>query len=95
MPIYEYLCENCHEKNELLQKLDDKAPEECPNCKAKNSLKRVVTNSAFHLKGGGWYKDLYSSKKDKPAASEGQGKEATSTPSQKEGNVKKEAKKDD
>lgn len=63
MPIYEYACEQCHTKEEIIQKLDDPAPLECPKCQAKGTLKKVVTSSSFHLKGGGWYKDLYSSNK--------------------------------
>lgn len=63
MPIYEYDCETCKSREEIIQKFDEKTPEECPNCHAKGTLKKVVTSSAFHLKGGGWYKDLYSSTK--------------------------------
>lgn len=63
MPIYEYQCQICHEREEILQRFDAKAPEECPHCGAKNSLTKIVSSSAFHLKGGGWYKDLYASKK--------------------------------
>jgi putative FmdB family regulatory protein len=64
MPIYEYTCDNCHKPQEILQKINEEAPPICPNCHAKGSLKKIVSASAFHLKGGGWYKDLYSSKKD-------------------------------
>lgn len=63
MPIYEYSCDQCHKKEEILQKVGDDAPELCPSCGAHGSLQRVVSSSAFHLKGGGWYKDLYSSTK--------------------------------
>lgn len=63
MPIYEYTCQKCHQREEILQKFDDKTPETCPHCGAKNSLSRVISASSFHLKGGGWYKDLYASKK--------------------------------
>lgn len=73
MPIYEYSCDKCHQREEILQKVGDSAPELCPQCGARNSLHRVVSSSAFHLKGGGWYKDLYSStkpeqKSDTPAS---------------------------
>lgn len=65
MPIYEYSCDKCHERQEVLQRVGDSAPELCPQCGARDSLHRVVSSSAFHLKGGGWYKDLYSSTKPK------------------------------
>lgn len=64
MPIYEYSCDQCHSVQEILQKVNEDAPKECPKCHGLNSLKKVVSNSSFHLKGGGWYKDLYSSTKD-------------------------------
>tara|TARA_B100000945_G_scaffold310457_1_gene302453 strand:+ start:26 stop:382 length:357 start_codon:yes stop_codon:yes gene_type:complete len=58
MPIYEYLCKSCGFQFEEVQKFSDKPLEECPNC-GKNSASRQVSMSAFHLKGGGWYKDGY------------------------------------
>lgn len=71
MPIYEYACEKCHANEEIIQKFGEATPEVCPKCRAKGTLKRVVTSSAFHLKGGGWYKDLYSSTKQPDAAKSG------------------------
>ena len=65
MPIYEYTCSKCGKLNEVLQKVDDPAPERCDGCGAKGSLKKLVSRSSFVLRGGGWYSDLYSSvKKD-------------------------------
>lgn len=69
MPIYEYFCEKCHETNEVLQKVGEEAPKKCPQCGASATLKKIVSNSAFHLKGGGWYKDLYSSTKSSETTS--------------------------
>jgi putative FmdB family regulatory protein len=63
MPIYEYICHKCDAVEEVLQKIGDDAPARCPACGALGSLSKAVSNSAFHLKGGGWYKDLYSSPK--------------------------------
>jgi putative FmdB family regulatory protein len=68
MPIYEYTCDKCHAELEILQKVDEEAPKKCSSCGALNSLHKNVSSSAFHLKGGGWYKDLYSS--TKPTTSE-------------------------
>ena len=61
MPIYEYLCASCGYQFEEVQKFNDPPVEECPNC-GKNTANRQVSMSAFHLKGGGWYKDGYSGK---------------------------------
>lgn len=95
MPIYEYFCEKCHAKEEILQKFDEAAPEYCPQCNAKGSLKKVVTSSSFHLKGGGWYKDLYASNKPKPSSSEETKKSSSAQTEKKEGKVDKASKKDD
>ena len=62
MPIYEYACEKCKEVTEVIAKVDDPPPAKCPQCGSKK-LSRVVSRSAFHLKGGGWYSDLYGTSK--------------------------------
>lgn len=59
MPIYEYICENCRHELEAIQKISDPQLSDCPEC-GKSTLKRKTSVSAFHLKGGGWYKDGYS-----------------------------------
>lgn len=71
MPIYEYQCSSCQEVSEHLQKMTDPAPETCPACGAMATLTKKVSQSAFHLKGGGWYADAYSSKKPAEKKPEG------------------------
>jgi putative FmdB family regulatory protein len=74
MPIYEFVCEACGRIVERLQKLTDPPPEACPQCGGK--MARIMSRNSFQLKGGGWYRDLYSSPsssstkpaEDKPAA---------------------------
>lgn len=63
MPIYEYACSQCGKVKDVLQKVNDPAPELCSACQAKGTMSRVVSRSSFVLKGGGWYSDLYSSTK--------------------------------
>lgn len=71
MPIYEYRCQSCGEVFEYQQHISDDPKTTCETCSG--ALERLISRSAFHLKGGGWYKDLYSSPKpgsdSKPAAS--------------------------
>lgn len=62
MPIYEYQCSKCQKVTEVWQKVSDPAPKTCKHCGGKK-LKKIVSQTAFQLKGSGWYKDLYSSKK--------------------------------
>ncbi|MDH5560580.1 MAG: zinc ribbon domain-containing protein [Deltaproteobacteria bacterium] len=58
MPIYEYLCEACGKETELIQKVSEQPAKTCPLCQ-KDHLVKKTSMSAFHLKGGGWYKDGY------------------------------------
>ena len=58
MPIYEYSCEGCGEDFEAIQKFSD-VPLKICDCGKAGKVKRKVSLSAFHLQGGGWYKDRY------------------------------------
>jgi putative FmdB family regulatory protein len=69
VPIYEYLCESCGRIHEVIHKLDERGPTHCRECGGEK-IAKLVSRSAFQLKGGGWYADLYASKK-KPAADAG------------------------
>jgi putative FmdB family regulatory protein len=73
MPLYEYECKECGRRTEKIQKFSDPELTVCPYCKG--TLERTLTAPAAHFKGGGWYKDLYSSAK--PASANGS-KDATS-----------------
>ena len=59
MPIYEYACAACGHQFEEWQKITDTPVKVCPKCKAKK-VERLISQTSFHLKGGGWYSDLYS-----------------------------------
>ena len=76
MPIYEYLCTSCGYQFEEVQKFNEPSLEDCPEC-GKNTARRQVSMSAFHLKGGGWYKDGYSGKSTESEKTEKSGKEKT------------------
>lgn len=66
MPVYEYECEACHKIVEMWQSMSDAPLATCPECTG--SVKKIISQSAFHLKGGGWYADGYNSPKEKVAA---------------------------
>ena len=61
MPIYEYECENCGRVDEAIQKFSDKPLSQCRFCNGK--LHKLISHSAFHLKGTGWYVTDYAGKK--------------------------------
>ncbi|MCZ6748116.1 MAG: zinc ribbon domain-containing protein [SAR324 cluster bacterium] len=61
MPIYEYVCSNCKHEFEELQKFSDPPVTDCPSCHRKGRVARMLSQSAFMLRGSGWYSDGYSS----------------------------------
>jgi putative FmdB family regulatory protein len=61
VPIYVYECDQCNGRFEYSQKMADPPMTVCETCGGK--LQKIIVPIAFHLKGGGWYKDLYSSTK--------------------------------
>ena len=75
MPIYEYRCTECGSHFEYMQRMTEDPKTTCEKCSG--TLERLISAAAFHLKGGGWYKDLYASPKPgaSSGSSEGGGKE--------------------
>ncbi|MDH3688129.1 MAG: zinc ribbon domain-containing protein [Gammaproteobacteria bacterium] len=68
MPIYEYSCNACDNKLEVLQKISEEPLVYCPECGAPE-LKKLVSAAAFRLKGTGWYETDFKdkAKEEKPA----------------------------
>ena len=62
MPVYEYQCKKCSKEFEYQQRMSDPEKSVCEACGAE-ALERMISRTAFSLKGGGWYKDLYASSK--------------------------------
>jgi putative FmdB family regulatory protein len=92
MPIYEYACERCDSEFEVEQRITDDPLKRCPSCRSVK-VKRLISQTSFVLKGGGWYSDLYSSPKDGKSSSKeeaGSGKQADA----KETSISKEKEKE-
>ena len=86
MPIYEYECVECDALTEVRMKISDPDPTICEKC-GKSGLRKLISQTAFHLKGGGWYNDAYDSKNQiakRKEASENKKKSAPSNASKKE-----------
>lgn len=54
MPIYEYVCKACGHTFDTIQSFSEAPLNDCPVCK-EPTLKKLISASAFHLKGSGWY----------------------------------------
>lgn len=80
MPIYEYKCEKCGRKFDLFQKITDMEVKTCNFCNG--SVKKLISLSAFHLKGSGWYVTDYGGKKAPASEKHKDEPKPSSTPSE-------------
>jgi putative FmdB family regulatory protein len=96
MPLYEYQCQVCENRFELIQKFSDPPAENCPVCGG--AVRKLLSSPAIQFKGSGWYVTDYArkgageagkgAKADAPASSSEDakstesGKSAKSTPSE-------------
>jgi len=98
MPLYEYRCDACGARFELIRKFSDPPLDVCPKC-GKGPIEKLVSSPAFQFKGSGFYITDYARKSESSSAGEsgsaGKGeasdkseksdkKESTSTDSGKE-----------
>jgi putative FmdB family regulatory protein len=60
MPFYEYECTKCSNQTEVFQKITDPPVTKCELCNGK--MRKLISQSSFHLKGSGWYVTDYASK---------------------------------
>ncbi|MCP5055102.1 MAG: zinc ribbon domain-containing protein [bacterium] len=94
MPLYDYQCKGCGHEFSREQRITENPLKKCPECGAMKS-KRLISQTAFVLKGSGWYNDLYAS--NKPAKKEDGGKDdsaAESSDGKSEDKSDKKPKKD-
>jgi putative FmdB family regulatory protein len=88
MPLYEYQCDACGQRFEVIQKFSDPPVESCDACGG--PVKKLLSSPAIQFKGSGWYITDYARKSGdagssstetpKPAASK-DAKPSTSTTS--------------
>lgn len=53
MPLYEYQCDACAHRFEVIQKFSDAPIEVCPKCGG--AVKKLLSSPAIQFKGSGWY----------------------------------------
>ena len=61
MPLYEYQCEACTRRFEVIRKFSDPELEVCTLC-GKGPVQRLMSSPAIQFKGSGWYITDYSQK---------------------------------
>ena len=66
MPMYEYECGSCGKRFEAIQKFSDAPLGECRLCGSLD-VKKLLSPTAFVLKGSGWYATDYPSESRKKA----------------------------
>jgi putative FmdB family regulatory protein len=60
MPLYEYQCESCGARFEVIQKFTDPAVGTCKKCGG--TVRRLLSAPAIQFKGTGWYITDYARK---------------------------------
>ena len=61
MPLYEYRCDACQRRFEVIRRFSDPELEECTLC-GKGPVHRLLSSPAIQFKGSGWYITDYSQK---------------------------------
>ena len=85
MPIYEYECPKCG-VFEFSQPISEDPIKRCPTCR--RAVTKLLSASAFHLKGGGWYSDSYDKSGSKAKSSVSTSTETKSDPPKPSGGTK-------
>jgi putative FmdB family regulatory protein len=95
MPLYEYECDACGRRFEVILKSSDTTVETCKHC-GKGPVHRLLSSPAIQFKGTGWYVTDYAQKGKSDSSSTGSSakdtdgaKSDTSTPATDSGTTPK------
>ena len=69
MPLYEYECDACGGRFEVIQKFSE-TTEQCRTC-GKGPVRRLMSSPAIQFKGSGWYITDYAQKGKSASSGEG------------------------
>jgi putative FmdB family regulatory protein len=75
MPIYEYQCQQCKERHEIIQRFSDAPLTHCPHCGGE--MKKLISSPAIQFKGSGFYKTDYASSGSRSSESSSSAKAET------------------
>lgn len=76
MPLYEYQCDACTHRFEVIQKFSDAPIDVCPKCGG--AVKKLLSSPAIQFKGTGWYITDYARAGKTDSAATGPSAEAKS-----------------
>lgn len=77
MPLYEYQCDACAHRFELIQKFSDPPADTCPKCGG--VVRKLLSSPAIQFKGTGWYITDYAKSGRSDGASSTKGEASSST----------------
>jgi putative FmdB family regulatory protein len=69
MPLYEYECDSCGHRFEVIQKFSDAPIDTCPKCGS--TVHKMMSSPAIQFKGSGWYITDYAKKESTAAGKTG------------------------
>src|SRR3990172_3017609 len=93
MPLYEYQCDSCGARFELIRKFSDPPLTVCPTCGAER-VRKLISSPAFQFKGSGWYVTDYARKADDSSASAASAKATAESNADAKSDAKGESKPD-
>lgn len=79
MPLYEYQCQQCKDRVEIIQKMSDPLHAHCAKCGG--DMKKLFSSPAIQFRGSGFYKTDYASPSSGTDSSSGSGSTASGTDS--------------
>ena len=82
MPLYEYQCDKCAHRFEVIQKFSDAPIEVCPKCGG--PVMKLFSSPAIQFKGTGWYITDYARKSDSATTKSGEAKSDSTTETKSE-----------
>jgi putative FmdB family regulatory protein len=83
MPLYEYQCDACAHRFEVIQKFSDAPIAVCPKCGGQ--VTKLMSSPAIQFKGTGWYiTDYARAGKSDPGAGPGKGESGSNSSSSNE-----------
>jgi putative FmdB family regulatory protein len=92
MPLYEYQCDACGHRFEVIQKFSDAPLESCEKCGG--TVRKLLSSPAIQFKGSGWYITDYAraGKSDASSSSSSAKSESSASSSESKSDSKSETK---